>query len=190
MLKHERTAWSDISQINPAGIPSVHWEWLQFTGSLTQRLHHCLLNQIEFRLRNVGWSHVTEDERQVLNLSAGKHWVREIEWRYQSCRWIVARTVIPRTSSSRQFQQLFTIGDASIGTVLFRSDDFTHDPIQVAECSPEHVYHQIANTDRCLDHQSLWARRRIFYCKNDKLLVTELFLPTFFAHPFERENVY
>lgn len=90
--------------------------------------------------------------------------------------WVYARTIIPSRTLSGS-RRLAHWGSKPIGYYLFADKMTYRGEIEVSEIKIADIpYHPIYNL--ALDENySLWARRSIFYIKNEPLLLIEIFLP-------------
>ena len=186
MTSDTAVKWQVPAEMGVRNISGDHWQWLSHEGSLTARFYAELGENISFQLVKSHWSVVFDEELPLLGLAnAEQHWVREIKWNYQQQCWVVARAVIPGSTSSPIFQNLLSLGQQSIGKQLFSSPEITKGAIEVAKLSATHPYFALAKP-WMLDHvDSVWARRRTFSHAGDSILVAELFLPSFFQYDFE-----
>ncbi len=182
MNTNNATLWKEIDQPEGNGLSPSQWSWLCDTNSLTHRLRNTLSEQIEFRLKSAGFGEISEEERLALDIKDNcKHWVREIEWWYLNKPVIAARVVIPAGSKNSHALSLYRAGNASIGDFLFKKGGYIRDKIRIAKLPPSHAYFKLAYSDAEPDVSHIWARQSIFNCQQENLLVSEVFLPTFFA---------
>jgi chorismate--pyruvate lyase len=183
-----QVAWQNINMTLPdAGeIPPSRWSWVRDPGSLTQRLRTWAPHQIQFHVLTSNLGEVTTEERLALHLTdENPHWVREIEWRYQNELWIVARTIIPHTlqTHSDLYLALLNAQTSSIGSILLSSGGFLRGPIELAKLPPSHFYYSIVKGKiPQLNAKYLWTRRSIFSRGEERILVSEIFLPAFFNY--------
>ncbi len=177
------TVWQSTQSIAACKCLTVtQWHWLSDSGSLTQRLKDHFSDNITFRLLFEGKANLEADEAALLCLDINqKQWVREVAWYYQQQCWIVARVVVP-VSRASSFDDILTIGERSIGDLLFRSDGIVSGEIELAQIPRKHPYYLRVNRITRLQVASLWGRRRTFSRSGGSLLVNEIFLPEFFAH--------
>lgn len=181
MKNKHQTVWREIST-PPSTLSTEHWRWLSDQGSLTKRFQDVFSNKITFHLISEGCAELASEERQALGLSNDTHslcWVRHIEWHFCGELWVAARTVLPYASSHPLLRK---IGAASIGNSLFRAGTYQRGPIEIAELSLQDDFCRYFPVAHLLPQTKLWARRRLFYQKKEKLLVSEVFFPNFFQY--------
>lgn len=173
-MNSSKALWRDPQTVSCSHLGSVERDWLTCRHSLTRRLQQQFAGNVRFHLRREGLASIYAEEADLLSLDAQQlHWVREISWCFQRQYWIMARVVIP---DQPDLQALRAAGRRSIGGLLFQSGDFVRSAIEIAEILPGHPYHVNA-----LQQTSCWARRCTFARNGQSLLVSELFLPDFFA---------
>lgn len=168
--------------------PASHWKsqistnlyaWLFDSTSLTQRLQFHCQQQFFVEVIEETWENPLPAEEQVLQIIE-PHATR-IRHVYLHCRdrtWVFARTVIPQTTLIGAYRSLETLGNQSLGEVLFSFNALQRTDIEVARLSSDHLLHQLASVNLYPKPVTLWARRSVFYLPEDKpLLVQEVFLP-------------
>lgn len=176
------TLWKEIDQPEGNGLSPSQWSWLSDTNSLTQRLRNTLPEQVELRLKSAGLGQISAEERLALDIKDNcKHWVREIEWWYLNKPVIAARVVIPAGSKNSHALSLYRAGAVSIGDFLFKKGGYIRDKIRIAKLPPSHEYFKMACSDIEQKVPYIWARQSVFNYQQENLLVTEVFLPKFFA---------
>lgn len=189
MLSTEQTVWRDARQIEPMGVSSLHWEWLQSTDSLTARFAQQFMQDVSFRFIRAGWGEVFAEERTALTCSQSeRNWVREISWSYNNQTWVVARTVIPASMSTEAGKAALNVGAESIGKTLFKKNAFRRGALEIARLDVAHPYSHWAESLLGEVKAPFWARRSVFQSGEDKLLVSEVFLPSFFSYNFAHED--
>lgn len=174
--------WQEMGGAPPHEMSIQHWQWLRYAGSLTEQLQHHFGDQIKFCFIAEGWDEIRDDEREILDvLDKDEHWVRRIEWRYHDTLWIAARTIIPKKWLHPPLQQM---GNASIGHYLFRTGGYQRGAIQIAKLLPDEALRHSLDLPLTSIETCGWKRRSLFSMGADKLLVSEMFFPTFFQHNF------
>lgn len=142
--------------------------WLAERGSLTARLaalaktHNSALR---IQVLHEGWGLPSAEEARCLGLRRGEYaWLREVLLIGADAAWVQARSVLPRRSLCGLNRRLTRLGNASLGSLLFRDPALVRGPIRYAQ-----LYGQ--------NDQRLWARRSTFYLRGHAVLVAEAFLP-------------
>ncbi len=174
-------SWQVCDVAQPKNLTPRQWQWLCHRGSLTHYLKDQFSNKISFKLLSEGHGYPSAEESDVLAIDTGhQQWIREIGWYFQDKCWILARVVVP-LGGHPHFNDIIGSGERSIGDRLFSDNGFTPGAIEVAQLGERHASYQFAHRVVPLSDSWLWARRRPFAKASHHLLVTELFLPDFFA---------
>ncbi len=145
--------------------------WLADPGSLTARLVALSAGRFRVRVTRQRWGRPTLAERRALALP-GNEWALLREVVLEGCGepWVVARSVIPRTSLTGANRRLLSLGDRPLGAFLFRDPGLRRTAVTVVkldQASPLGV----ASAHSC------WGRRSTFLLRGAPLLVAEYFLP-------------
>ncbi|NVZ25538.1 chorismate lyase [Pseudomonas gingeri] len=158
-----------------AGLEASVADYLLDPGSLTQRLVEISGGRFAITPLYEREDVLLDSECTALQLTAGSRgWIREIYLTGQGVPWVFARTVIPAAVQQMTGQDLRTLGDQPIGPLLFGDLDFRRGPIEFCR------YEDSARNGQ-LTASPLWARRSRFERGDLGILVSEVFLPTFWA---------
>lgn len=164
-------AWLAYSQL-AAELDPPTLDWLFDEGSLTRRLTRLSHDHFSVTPLSEGWQPLREDECQALGISPGAEgWVREVFLRGHGQPWVFARSVASRQALKRGGLDLETLGNRSLGELLFCDQAFVRHPIEVCSYPQAWLPAETAYAD-------LWARRSRFERAGLELLVAEVFLPT------------
>ncbi len=167
------TSWAAPSQVNlPSGQLT---NWLLDSGSLTARLK-ALCNEFQLVLLGQRPAAPTLEEFQQVRgdtqqLSADDWQVREVLLCGDDKPWVFARSIIPQTLCNSDFVNL---NSQPLGQLIFNDKRFKRMPIEVSK---------MADTANFLPHlglpcsESLWGRRSVFSFEEQKMMVSEMFLP-------------
>jgi len=169
-----KVQWQPVGQLGARLEASVA-DYLLDPGSLTQRL-------VEVSDGRFGVTPLCEREAVLLrsectalHLPLGSRgWVREVYLNGQGVPWVFARTVIPEAVQSSTGLDFRALGDQSIGPWLFGELDFRRGAIELCR-------YEDSVDDGQLAASPLWARRSRFERGDLGILVSEVFLPTFWA---------
>lgn len=154
--------WEPISSV--ATVPDVVRSWLLDTGSLTDRIESACE---DFSLTLIGEGSVPiHDSEQERLQSSQPCTVREVLLCDNATPWVYARSVIPDTLMSAEFNQL---GEQPLGRRLFNDARFSRGEFEICRTG-----HPLFAADSGLN---LWGRRSVFHFQQHALLVAELFLP-------------
>jgi chorismate lyase len=173
MISAQQLAW--YPAISSASIRDR--SWLQCRGSLTR---HIQAQCNDFRVEPVFQSFATvhRDERVVIDLRPGElAMVREV---FLYCKYtpvVFAHSVVARKDLRGAWRGLSSLGNRSLGSVLFGNPKITRTPFQFKKLHHRHTLFERACLKLPLKPPGLWARRSLFTLHGQSILVTEVFLP-------------
>ncbi len=122
------------------------------------------------------------DEREPLGLAAARlALIREILLCDGDTPLVYARTVIPQRARLGPWRHVRTIGNRSLGSILFADRRIRRERLQVRRLGPRDLLQQRAVATAGLRCGTLYARRAIFTRAGCGILVTEVFLPGLLA---------
>lgn len=174
-------AWRPIlSTLDPAQRRSLR-HWLCDQGSLTARLQAQSPHfQVQVLRQKLARPHA--DENALLNIPPGKlAWVREVLLLTEGQARIFAHSVLPRGHARGPWQLLARLGSRPLGAALFSHPRIHRQPLHFRRIDARHPLYQPALQAAKLDANQtpqLWARRSLFTCGGQSLLVCEVFLPS------------
>lgn len=145
--------------------------WLADPGSLTARLSARAGGTFAVRVTRQAWAPPRLDERRALGLPAGE-WalVREVVLAGHGEDWVIARSVIPRTTLVGPNRRLRWLGNRPLGAFLFRDPTLQRTAVRIEQQrAPSHTNEASAHF--------IWGRRSTFVLRGHPLLVAEYFLP-------------
>lgn len=156
--------WQPVTQLGAVN-PTVH-SWLVDTGSLTERIQSATDN---FNLVVVGEGKVPlfDSEEQVLDIARDSYQVREVLLRDGSEPWVFARSVIPDSLVTSEFDKL---GTEPLGKRLFNDVRFERGEFEICQTALPGL--------GTVFNVPLWGRRSCFHFQGQALLVAEIFLPS------------
>jgi chorismate--pyruvate lyase len=164
-------AWADL----PEPVDTLCQNWLLDTGSLTRRLTRLSADSFAVTPVNQGLALLRDDECQALGLPPGAQgWVREVYLSGHNQPWVFARSVAGEQSLRQDGFPLASLGSRSLGELLFVNGGFSRGAIQTSRY-PAALLPGIPLTE------APWARRSRFDRGALGILVTEVFLPAFWA---------
>lgn len=165
-------------------------DWLTHTGSLTERL---IAQCGGFRVERLHQhrARCLADEADALGLAYPQQVMeRDVLLRCHDAAVVYAHTVLPLDANARQWPLFSTLGNRSLGTLLFRDPLVRRGGLQFARLRPNHPLMQRIHQQGLglPPTRSLMARRSRFTRQGSNLLVTEVFLPALaqMAHPTGR----
>ncbi len=154
-------------------------DWLFNQQSLTRRLRTLCQDQLQVRPLKECWQQLPDDECSVLGCASGSTgWVREVFLCGNNMPWVYARSVCSRDALERSGFDLPGIGGRPLGEFLFSDSRFGRGPLQISQLDAA----LLATRLPVEGSTSLWARRSCFQRHDLSILVTEIFLPEFWAH--------
>ncbi len=173
---HNWTRWhSPQRRLMPAKLAS----WLTETGSLTRRLQAHNHHGFSVKLLGNCWLKPLTDEAISLALPMAEHiYQREVRLMDGDNANVYARTVIPRDTYVAMRHRFNSLGNKSLGELLFTDPLVKRGSIEIASLKPGQWLYEMAVLDEKYRPDILWGRRSIFYLSGKKLLVNEIFLPT------------
>ncbi|MBQ0757767.1 MAG: chorismate lyase [Amphritea sp.] len=159
------TRWYTLRRPAAPDAPNVWRKWLLDSGSLTRHLMQASNGDFRVEVVRQLWHRPTRSEALALGISPRQMaLIREVQLIGLGQPWVFARTIIPATTLTGKQRQLNTLGNRSLGTVLFRDPTMRRGPLQISKL-------------RLSNNETVWARRSVFRLANKPLLVAEVFLP-------------
>lgn len=164
------------------------YDWLTNRRSLTLRLvERC--EQFGVQRLQQQKARCLPDEGEVVGLS--KHarvMERDVLLRCDGIAMVYAHTVLPLSANAHQWPLFPSLGNKSLGTILFNDPLVVRGDLHFARLRATHPLMQRIAKLNLLDRDapSLHARRSLFTRRGSPLLVTEVFLPrmdTFSSKP-------
>lgn len=176
-------SWRRADTYSRQQLPAAMRNWLVYPGSLTRRLqaHY----QPHFQVDHLGshWSKPLTDEARLLGLPLDAFaYQREVRLCDGDETLVYARTVVPAESYQGLRHQLESMGNRSLGELLFTDPSAHRGPIQIARLTVRHPLYQRAIKHASGQPDSLWARRSCFWLSGKLILVNEIFLPAVNRH--------
>lgn len=177
-MQHLASPWQPMPTSCPATLTPLQWHWLRYPASLTQKFAELFGAEAQFCLITEGEAPMLASEHVDKGHAAmSAAWIRRSVWRYQHQVWLAARTLIPLRPAH---PTLLALAGRPIGHLLFKDPDCQRVSCEYAwllPTSPE--YQAIASTPEAT--MPCWARRTEFRYGTDRIVISELFFPDFFA---------
>lgn len=179
-LSNSQTHWQPAHAVK---LPTTLADWLTDTGSLTLKLQQTSQQQFYVDLLETGWQKPLAEEALKLAQAAEEiAYCREVILRDGELPRVYARTIVPRNSYQQIQAQLAigSLGNRSLGEMLFNDSTMTRGPLEVAKLQRGQALFELARQHSTLldADVAVWARRSCFYAADNRLLITELFLPS------------
>lgn len=179
-MSNGQTHWQPAHAVQ---LPTALADWLTDTGSLTLKLQQTSQQQFYVDLLETGWQKPLAEE--ALKLAQGVEEVaycREVILRDGTLPRVYARTIVSRDSYQKLQAQLpiDSLGNRSLGEMLFNDSVMMRGPLEVARLHSGQALFELVRQRGMLPdaNVTLWARRSCFYAADNRLLITELFLPS------------
>ncbi len=167
----------------PKSITPHVWSWLSHEGSLTERLQglspKITLNQI-----NEGW--VADNKcgvlaRDDLLAKATRLWQRRITFCEQSVPLVFAHSLIPETPQAPIPQAWKNTGKVPLGQHIFQDPNWKRTDQAWICVTSDHPEFAPAAAHCKRPPKAFWGRRSWLIAQGHRALVTEIFLPAFWA---------
>lgn len=167
----EFLAWLSADQLPAPLAPALH-DWLYVDkGSLTRRLTELADGAFSVIPLHQAWQPLRADECLALGVpAASEGWVREVYLCGHEQPWVFARSVAPRAQLEAAGLDLQSLGNRSLGELLFSDPAFARGQLEACHYPPQWLP-QAQRVD------GLWARRSCFRQNRLGVLVAEVFLP-------------
>lgn len=156
-------------------------DWLLDPGSLTSRLSNLSQNfSVQVLGQRIEPCSSAEANQDIL--PGEQVLVREVLLICDDVPHVFARSLLPLTSLTGEQQRLATLGNQSLGQVLFNHHNLQRKRIEVASFGAD------SSVARLVDHlnlswqEKMWGRRSVFVIDDKPLMVAEVFLPSSFAY--------
>jgi len=177
--------WFNRESGNINALPDSLTSWLFDEKSLTKRLQsQC--EHFEVKVLREGSAQVAPHEHQLFSSEfSGDNAAissREVLLICDGQPQVYARTLIPKKTLNHAKQLLTTLGNNSLGSVLFRADNMQRKTIETTYFPPDSDMARFAKQLNLTSDQPLWARRSIFTLDGYPLMVSEVFLPHSYAY--------
>jgi chorismate--pyruvate lyase len=161
---------------------AIQKRWLTRPGPLTQALR--TLGPLNLRVLAEYPDGASTDEAHLLALPLGNPvWVREIVMDIEGVDCVVARSVTPLKASHGIWQGMRRLRSRPLADILYGNPAITRSSFEVARLNQRAPLSRTVERVTTIHRpaQPLLARRSVFWRQNTPLLVTECFLPNFWA---------
>ncbi|NBV80369.1 MAG: chorismate lyase [Burkholderiaceae bacterium] len=177
------SCWQVIENGAPLGAPLFLQDWLSDTGSLTRKLESTLRykqdEHLELRILADCRQNLVSSEKSFFRRPLSRSRIREVVLCDQGEPIIVARSVLPISSSIGTNHRILKLGHKPLGAVLFAKDlRGRFRPVREIVRLDHHHPEWKACQKRFKDlPKRVWARRTLYQLNGHPLLVMEIFLP-------------
>lgn len=179
----DELCWRDVTERLPCGVPAAVRRWIQLNSSMTRMLQQCVGAAIQVRMLADTSGPLLADEARLLGTKRTCGHIREVLLQGGGEALVAARTVYTR----RQWNgcsELASLGNRPLGELLFSQGEPRRLRRQFAEMEPRAPAFSMVRRAIGDVHRQCWARRTVFLFASQRLLVTEIFLPTLLRQRF------
>ncbi len=155
-------------------IPDTLREIVLDQHSLTRRLKQIHNNDFFVRVISHDWKEPNASEKAFLNCSDQRASIREVLLFGSGRPTVFARSILPESSLSGKNKALLELGDKPLGEYIFSQPGLRRGPIEVAEVKASQFN---SHLDFKFKTETAWARRSLFYLRDQPISVCEVFLP-------------
>ncbi|WP_292439236.1 chorismate lyase [Methylophaga sp.] len=160
-------------------LPPALRGWLTDNGSLTRQLTRACEQGFSVKLLQSGWQRPLADESLLLGQPLGQRmFCREVYLLDGDKAEVYARTMVPKRTYQAMQARFETLGNRSLGQMLFNDPSLQRGEIEVACLQPQDSLFKMATRHLTQLPDALWARRSCFYLDDKGMLVNEIFLPS------------
>lgn len=158
--------WYSLRRPSATDAPPQWRKWLLDPGSLTQRLVRASQGNFRVEVVRQEWGRPTRSEAKALGIPTRQRvLIREVQLIGNGQPWVFARTIIPASTLTGKQRKLNSLGNRSLGSVLFSDPTMRRGALQISRL-------------QLITGATVWARRSVFRLSNKPLLVAEVFLPS------------
>ena len=171
--------------------PPAWQDWLSDGGSLTKKIEFAFAQRLEVIVLADELQPVLPEESRLFKKPLQRCRVREVLLCVQGIPVVVARSVIPSTSSGGHNRGILKLGNKPLGAVLFAntygisSKTVRH----IARLNRKQAIWRACQKKYPDLPPQLWARRTMYFLNGHPLLVSELFLPGLLSAPPPTANL-
>jgi chorismate--pyruvate lyase len=154
-------------------------DWLFDIASLTKRLSkQC--NQFDVYVISQDQYQLSQQERDLF--STHDITCREVLLLCDGVPQVYARTLIPKETLEHANEQLKSLGNTSLGEILFSDHSMRRSTIEVCNINEHSALHTMSQQLSLPLSTQIWGRRSMFYLQDYPLSVAEFFLPGAMAY--------
>jgi len=171
--------WQSVEDDFINVIPLPLCDWLLDTASLTNRLSkQC--HKFGVQVISPNQNQLSQQERDLFSTDDIR--CREVLLLSDEIPQVYARTLIPETTLKYANQQLKSLGNTSLGEVLFKDPSMRRGTIEVCSLNNDSTLNTMSQQLLLPACSQIWGRRSMFYLQDFPLSVTEFFLPGSMAY--------
>ncbi len=176
LLFTQDPSWKKISPTLKPTIPSDVHSWIYEKKSLTQRLRKHYGSSFTVEIVFHRWKPAFLSECKLLGLPHQQfNLVREVLLLADDKPLILARTILPKQTIKIAKRNLSHLGNRPLGEVIFSYPKLERLELNIT-CIPRENWASPITKKIHLE-QNVWGRRTVYAIHQQKLLVSEFFLP-------------
>jgi chorismate-pyruvate lyase len=158
------------------GVPDEVEEWLTETRPLSARIaadagRPCTISGLEQRLE-----FLNGEQQAILRVPAGTCFVSEMQLCADTTPWVYVQTLVPDPTLELH-PWLAELGDTALDQALEPLASVVRGPFEYATLPATHPLATASLRDATEEPDFLWARRRWIAIREQRILVSEVFLP-------------
>ncbi|MGB0898752.1 MAG: chorismate--pyruvate lyase family protein [Psychrobium sp.] len=154
-------------------------DWLLDSASLTKRL---TLQSESFKVIVLQQSQSSLSQQEKDLFERDDIECREVLLICDNQAQVYARTLIPKATLEHANKRLATLGNTSLGEVLFSDPSMRRSTIEVCQFNEFSPIAMMSQQLLLPAQSNIWARRSMFYLQDYPLCVVECFLPGSLAY--------
>jgi len=172
--------WQSLNSYYVKAIPKGRLLDILDKGSLTHLLMRASEGEFQVNVLKEAWQRPDFSERNCLKLKEREYAsIREVELLCKGEGWVVARSVIPRSTLKGELKHLASLGNRPLGASLFKDSSLERTSFEISKFENCKSNSKALNRSFPLtDKRESWGRRSVFRLKGKSVLVAEIFLPT------------
>ncbi len=181
-----RSAWNRVDSGELHQAPREWQPWLSDTGSLTQKIEHAIGQKLEVLVLRDCRQDLNSDESRYFHFKIKRCRIREVLLCANGIPLVMARSIIPSTSSSGSNYEVLCLGKKPLGAVLFvktRMNTANKPAREISRLDQNSVLWKKCFTQYPDLPMVTWGRRTLYKLKGRPLLVSEVFLPALLNYP-------
>lgn len=175
-----RSAWNRVDSGELHQAPRQWQPWLSDTGSLTQKIERAIGQKLEVLVLRDCRQNLNSDESRYFHFKISRCRIREVLLCTNGVPLVMARSIIPITSSSGSNQEILRLGKRPLGAALFAKTRMRSKkklPREIARLDKQSTLWKTCFQQYADLPSVSWARRTLYRLKGRPLLVSEVFLP-------------
>lgn len=155
------------------------YQWLFDVSSLTKRLS---AHSQHFEVKILSQSQGVVSQQEQALFHAADIQCREVLLLCDGIAQVYARTLMPLSTLEHANQHLKTLGNSSLGGVLFNDPSMRRSAIEVCHFDQLSTLAMMSQQLLLPSASTIWGRRSMFHLQNYPLSVAEFFLPGAYAY--------